>query len=354
MNISKPNTINRQACQWIAKLHETELSEKERAELKAWMKESPENRAEIRRMAKRWDELNSLTLLAVPADQLEQQPKQKNNGNTYFRSGKLKTGMAAAAAAACFVLAVLIWPTIWLDDTSTPSLLSYSTDIGEQQLITLPDSSTVLLNTKSQFDVAYSPNYRDIYLVHGEAHFEVVSASERPFRVFAGKSKVRAVGTAFSVYLKKETVEITVTHGSVEIDSIRDPIRDNTPSLDINAASNRSIVSAGQVAEFDQLAGTIKTDTLPEAAHIPAWHHGQLKFAGERLEEVVEEISRYSPFSIVILDSELRNLRIGGLFNVGETRKMFDALEDGFGVKAEYINENLIHLTLVSPSATRP
>lgn len=349
MNMSKPSAINRQACQWIAKLHESELSEKEHAELKAWMAESPENRAEMRRMAKRWEELNSLTLLAVPADQIEEQLKKKSN--SHRNSSRLKVGMAAVAA--CFALVALIWPQFWLDDTNIPSLQSYSTDIGEQQLITLPDNSTVLLNTQSQFNVAYSADYRDIYLVHGEAHFEVESDAERPFRVFAGKSKVRAVGTAFSVYLKKETVEVTVTHGKVEIDSIRDSIGDNTPLLDVVPVSNRSIVSAGQVAEFDQLVGTIKTDILPETSHIPAWHHGQLKFTGEPLEEVVEEISRYSPFSIVILDSELRNLRIGGLFDVGETRKMFDALEEGFGIKANYINENLVHLTVASSSVNQ-
>lgn len=350
MNMSKHDTVdsivNKQACQWIAKMHDAELSEKEQSELKAWMAKSPENRAEMRRMAKRWDELNSLTLLAVPSDQPEQQTKQHVNNSGYFISGKLKTGLAAAAA--CVVLAVLIWPQVRIDDGSELSLQSYATDIGEQRLITLPDDSTVLLNTKSQFNVAYSPNYRDIYLVHGEAHFEVAPDVEKPFRVFAGKSKVRAVGTAFSVYLQKEIVEVTVTHGSVEIDSIRDPISDNTPSPDTVTVNSPSIVSAGQIAEFDQLVGTIKTDTLPDPAYVPAWHHGQLKFSGEPLERVVEEISRYSPLSIVILDSELRNLRIGGLFEAGETRKMFEALEDGFGIKAEYINENLVHLTLAS------
>ena len=70
-----------------------------------------------------------------------------------------------------------------------------------------------------------------------------------------------------------------------------------------------------------------------------------MKFSGEPLNQVVEEIVRYSPLSIVILDSELRNLRIGGLFDMGETDKMFEALEKGFGIKVEYINENLVHLS---------
>lgn len=338
MKTSNSSTLNQQACEWIAKLHETELTEHEHNELKAWAAQSDEHKAELRRMAQRWDELNTLTLLAVPAD--PKKPARKSIAS-YFSDVKLQLGVTAVAALA--LLAVMVSPYVTSED-STPELLSYSTDIGEQRLITLPDNSTVLLNTKSQFSVAYSSGFRDLYLIQGEAHFDVMPNVERPFRVFAGKSRVRAVGTAFSVYLKKATVDVTVTHGSVAINSIREAATEVASLQQSSEINPESIVKAGHAAEFDQLAGTIETVALPVSAHVPAWHHGKLKFSGERLEHVVEEISRYSPLSIVILDSELRDLRIGGLFDVGETKKMFQALESGFGIEVSYINENLVHL----------
>ncbi|MBX2849245.1 MAG: FecR domain-containing protein [Acidiferrobacterales bacterium] len=341
MKTSKSSTANRQACEWIAKLNESDLSDSEHQQLKAWMAQSKENSTEIRRMAQRWDELNALTFLAVPA---EQKSPVKALNSSFTSVAKVFGGAAAVTALSLFI--VSMWPPQSLEspqistnqETST-KLQSYSTDIGEQRLITLPDNSTVLLNTKSQFNIAYNDEFRDIYLVQGEAHFDVVSSPQRPFRVFAGKSRVLAVGTAFSIHLKKATVDVTVTHGSVKIDSILDK-----SSESIDTYLGESIVGAGQAAEFNQLAGTIETRLLPDTSLIPAWHHGKLRFSGEPLEQVVEEISRYSPMSIVILDSELRNLRIGGLFDVGETKKMFDALESGFKIKVEYINENLVHL----------
>lgn len=336
MKTSNSSTINRQACEWIAKLNESDLSESEHKDLKAWMAQSKENRTELRRMAQRWDDLNALTLLAVPAEH-KKVVKIRDTGFASFV--KILSGTAAVAALSLFMIS--IWPQASLDQVAPKKLQSYATTIGEQRLISLPDNSTVLLNTKSQFNIAYTDEFRDIYLIQGEAHFDVVSSTKRPFRVFAGKSKVLAVGTAFSVRLKKSTVDVTVTHGSVKIDSIRDT---SSELLDANIEA-QSIVSAGQAAEFDQLAGTIETTLLPSTSYIPAWHHGKLKFSGEPLEQVVEEISRYSPLSIVILDTELRNLRIGGLFDAGETKKMFDALESGFGIKVEYINENLVHLS---------
>ena len=351
MKISTPNNINRQACEWIAKLHENDLSESEHEELKAWMERSEENKTELRRMAQRWDDLNALTLLAVPSDQ----PKAtKSNPRTFSLANK-QLGFATAAAIALF--AIMLWPQTMPEQQITKELKSHSTDIGEQKTITLADNSTVLLNTNSQFSIAYTPEFRDIYLVQGEAHFEVESDNDRPFRVFAGKSKVRAVGTAFSVHLKKTTVDIIVTHGSVAIDSIRESIVDSVSLADKVLPTNKgslsnnnyveakTIVTAGHTAQFDQLAGSIETTQLSDPSYIPAWHDGKLKFSGEPLNQVVEEIVRYSPLSIVILDSELRNLRIGGLFDMGETDKMFEALEKGFGIKVEYINENLVHLS---------
>lgn len=341
MKTSNPNpsNINRQACEWIAKLHENDLSEIEHEELKAWMARSEEHKTELRRMAKRWDDLNALTLLAVPSDQ----PKPTKSKVHAFSFAKNQLSYATAAAIALF--AIVLWPQTTPEQQIANELRSHSTDIGEQKTITLADNSTVLLNTNSQFSIAYTPEFRDIYLIQGEAHFEVESDNDRPFRVFAGKSKVRAVGTAFSVHLKKATVDITVTHGTVAIDSIREPLVDSASFTNTVDNDTQAIVTAGHIAQFDQLVGSIETTQLSEPSYIPAWHDGKLKFSGEPLNQVVEEIVRYSPLSIVILDSELRNLRIGGLFDMGETDKMFEALENGFGIKVEYINENLVHLS---------
>jgi len=346
MKTSNTSNITRQACEWVAKLHETRLSESEESELKAWMSISPEHKAEVKRIAQQWDQLNDLTVLAVPTSQ---QPAA--NQRRSFAPAKIGYSLAAfTALAAMMILTVNI--TGWghkapVEQHIAKEVVSYSTEIGEQRSITLPDNSTVLLNTNSSFNIAYSEGFRDIYLVQGEAHFDVQTNKQRPFRVFAGKSQVRAVGTAFSVYLKKTTVDITVTHGSVAVDSISDPLIGGAfKSISEKPVKEESlIVKAGHSAEFNQLVGSVETKALPNESIIPAWHDGKLKFSGEPLNQFVEEISRYSPVSIVILDSELSDLRIGGLFDVGETNKMLDALEIGFGINVEYINERLVHLS---------
>lgn len=350
---SQTSTINREACAWIAKLHDAEPSPQELAALQEWMRRSPEHKAELRRMAKRWGELNVLTELAVPVEV----PSLRKIGKVslfMFLSDRMNA-VGALSAAALLVLVGLLWQPFSFTDGDVPSSPSYVTAIGEQRLVTLPDNSTALLNTNSQLRVDYSDGFRNVYLIQGEAHFEVSPNPKQVFRVFAGNGLVRAVGTAFSVRLKEKIVEVTVTQGSVAINAVQDALDSSAGSAD--AVEKPAVVNAGQSAVFDQViesVGSVETIDRFEISRKLAWQEGLLRFSDDPLEEVVEEVSRYTPLSIVIVDAELRDLRIGGLFVAGEVEKMFEALEGVFGVRVEHIDENLVHLSMVAPATDSP
>jgi len=114
------------------------------------------------------------------------------------------------------------------------------------------------------------------------------------------------------------------------------------------------VVKAGQNIVFDQVGKSIESIETVDAPAISrklAWREGLLIFQGNRLGEVVEEVGRYTDIDIVILDSEIRDLRIGGLFQAGETEKMFEALESSFGIRVEYVGKKLVHLTSAADDA---
>ena len=108
-------------------------------------------------------------------------------------------------------------------------------------------------------------------------------------------------------------------------------------------------LDAGQAAIFDttthsiELVQGLDRDELERKL---LWRNGLIRFAGAPLEEVVAEISRYTALNIVIREPELKALRIGGLFKVGETQKMLDVLESGFGVYAHPVDGNTIYLSV--------
>ena len=91
------------------------------------------------------------------------------------------------------------------------------TAVGEQRTVTLPDGSSVELNTASQVAIRYTARTRAVQLTRGEAHFTVASDRSRPFSVHAAGRVVTAVGTAFTVQLRRDAVEVTVAEGRVRL-----------------------------------------------------------------------------------------------------------------------------------------
>ncbi len=73
-----------------------------------------------------------------------------------------------------------------------------------------------------------------------------------------------------------------------------------------------------------------------------SWREGVLNFAGDPLEVVVNEISRYTTVSIEIADPAVRATRIGGRFPIGETDAMFDALEANFGLRVTRLSHDRV------------
>ncbi|MEJ1961315.1 MAG: FecR domain-containing protein [Gammaproteobacteria bacterium] len=70
------------------------------------------------------------------------------------------------------------------------------------------DGSAITLNTDSQLRVALTEAERRVDLKQGEAFFEVAKDSTRPFVVEAGRKRVVAVGTKFSVRRDGDFVEV--------------------------------------------------------------------------------------------------------------------------------------------------
>ena len=171
-------TIQQQACAWIAKLN-GEPSSQDLQQFRAWMAANPAHRSQIRDLAKLWGELDILTELAVvnlPQPSLAANLRQRVSNSIY----QLFQTPAKPAAALALVLAVTLSAILSLDRNQ------YSTGVGEQQLVTLQDGSTALLNTNSQIRVEYSDQTRNIILVKGQAHFDVMPNPNQPFNVYAG------------------------------------------------------------------------------------------------------------------------------------------------------------------------
>jgi len=63
-----------------------------------------------------------------------------------------------------------------------------------------------------------------------------------------------------------------------------------------------------------------------------SWQQGNLIFRGESLAEAVDEIGRYTTVEFVILDENLKKLRISGLFKAGDVEGLLTTLKENFNI----------------------
>ena len=339
-----PNTIEAEAAAWIARLDRGKLSGEECAAVREWIRRSPEHYSTISRFADIWSDLDGL---AEILDEVE--PDASIREVHPGPQPMVRFTPARVAVIASIIIAVVIGAlfsnTGNFRAVPTPDSkwqASYVTTIGEQQTVTLRDGSRVQLNTDTAVNIDFDDRQRKVRLVKGEALFEIIHNQTRPFLVYAGTNVIRAVGTAFVVKLIENEIEVTIREGRVELKSIKDASQNRVGNELIIASA---VIDAGQTVKVNKEIQTLQEIATEEIDRKLAWRDGLIIFSGEPLDQVVEEISRYTSVSFVVTDPELNTLRIGGRFKIGETDAMLEVLETGFGVNVNRVSNDLVYLT---------
>lgn len=353
------SAIEEQAGAWVIKLDgDSELSRSEQLALKEWMGRGPAHREAIKSLAQFWGKMNVLTELSMPQQQSQQDQEILSSSRKSDWLQLFGSKFTALAFSLC-LMAGVFW--LQLDPSHSTDNGLYATAVGQQQTIMLNDGSELQLNTNSQIKIHYSRGYRDIYLLQGEAHFTVASNKNRPFRVLAGRGLVRAIGTAFSVYLDHDNVEVMLTEGRVAL-QLRQPDNISTDSVVSSGkmaeapATIRELgqLTAGQTAVIKSVVSDSGVGASIEAsideldpqdmARKLSWRKGFILFKGTPLDQVLEEVSRYSQISIELTDPAMAAIKIGGQFRVGEVDAIFESLENNFGLKIKRLSYNQVQI----------
>jgi len=155
------------------------------------------------------------------------------------------------------------------------------------------------------------------------------------------------VAIAFAVHLlDKCLVNVRVTKGSVEIAA-----RTRKGKVS-HEAKSLGVIVAGHDVVFGQKIERAAVVSDAELGRKLAWRQGQLIYSGQPLTEVLADISRYTDIQIELADPGLRNLPVGGAFSVNQTDAIFAALENNFGVHAEWTDARHVRLTSAGDKET--
>ena len=336
VHLRSSRRIREEAAGWIVCLEEGP-SPGQMRELKAWLAAEPAHRAALIRMAEQWDSFDALSELAeiLPLREV---------------SSRTNRFVAFGAALGAIVLAALVVglyvsrdaPTAAnriaqvvpgqqgalslsaQEQASSSDRRSLHTDVGQQLTATMPDGSSISLNTNTALSVAFSKGERLVVLERGEASFSVAHDPSRPFRVRAGERTVQAVGTVFDVRRDGgQNVRVTVTEGVVKV-------------LDRPESKREELlVRAGELAEIGEATANIRRVDPSRLDAAQAWQRGVLVYQGETLEDVIADVSRYTSVRFEIEDESIRQRRVGGVFRTGDVDGLLRALRESFGIEPQ-------------------
>lgn len=198
---------------------------------------------------------------------------------------------------------------------------TYSTGTGETFSARLDDGSRVQLNTDSAVKVAFEKGERKIFLVRGQAFFDVAHDPAHPFVVYAGDTRVRALGTRFEVRRIGEEVRVTLAQGSVEV---TDP--------DVKTA--RWMLRPGQAIAVARTTAPASRPVSVDVISATSWTGGKVTFQGVPLSVAVAEINRYTREKIVLAPGAPSDVPVTGVFTAGDNADFVDAVAHTFSLKA--------------------
>ncbi|MBL9209465.1 MAG: FecR domain-containing protein [Opitutaceae bacterium] len=351
----EPSATERAALAWVARL-DRGLSASEEIEFERWVAADARHARLLQEFDGTWALLDRVREL--PETRIETTESTTAPAGTAPLRGfnRSRWAVALTATAAALVLGVLSWlaRSSSLSDRAPYSAVA-GTEVGELRTIALPDGSHIRLNTASSVAVDYTPTSRTIRLNRGEAHFTVAKDPSRPFTVTAGSVAVRAVGTAFNVRVRSESIDVIVTAGRVRLNgdapSLHPPTTPNPggnfPATAPEVASDTQYtdlaLSAGEAISLPQRGPETAKQAAPrsvslspvEIERVLAWREHRLEFVAEPLAAMVAEFNRYHRVKIIIADPALGAQRFGGNFRADDPAGFVRVLTANFNVIAE-------------------
>lgn len=243
-------------------------------------------------------------------DVLRYAPAKKSSKPVYFRIGFALAGVLGVALGVTILIPQIAFPTV-----------AYSTGIGEQRNVVLPDGSNMFLNTVTTARIQYSPFHRMVYLEAGEATFEVKKNPLRPFEVKNPRGAATALGTKFDVFIRPNSMEIAVVEGRVAV-------RAENQSRPVAPVT----LYSGQLATIDARASIILG--VADVSRIVGHRVQTLEFANVTVAEAIAEFNLYSRRQVSAVDPRIAKRRVSGVFHAGDSRTFVDSLAAMLNVRA--------------------
>ncbi len=203
----------------------------------------------------------------------------------------------------------------------------YRTEVGEQRQVRLDASTVIEMNTATRLNV--HPERADslIELLSGEAEIDARrAATGELLRVAAGNGCVAVREALFNVRTSEGRTSVACLRGQLEIDHL----------------GRRHSLASGQRMTYDE-TGDGPREAF-DRAETSAWRQGMLVFNDAPLARVVEEINRYRPGLILLVDDALARRVVQARFSFDQLQDVAGLIRNTFGVRVRQLPGGVVLL----------
>lgn len=169
---------------------------------------------------------------------------------------------------------------------------------GGEYTIMLADGTKVWVNaaTEIRYPVKFAGKERRVRL-EGEAYFEVMKDTARPFIVEANGMEVKVYGTQFNVNTRRDDqIQTTLVEGSVSVKP---------------KGLAEVMLKPNQQAVFNKFAGRVTVRDVDVLSYV-AWQQGNYYFENKSIGEILDELSLWYDIQVFFMNNEVRNERFSG------------------------------------------
>jgi transmembrane sensor len=324
--VNGQNAAKDQAMAWVVRLASGTATTEDAEALRRWRGENPLHRQAFAEAKLLWE--------ALGAAAEEVAPRLQASGSVVGpaaparligRRALIGGALAASAASVGYVGSrppFRLWPSIG------ELRADYRTLTGEQRQVVLSNDVSLFLNTQTSIGLgSTSPGAREIELISGETAIFANGASSESFDVVAAGGRATATIARFNMRRDSATVRVTCLDGDVTVER-----------------SEKSVtVPPGHQVTYDEKLGLHEVAPI-DLAVATAWQKGQLIFRHEPLARVVEEVNRYRPGRIVLINEELGQRDVVATFHLDRIDEVVDHLSRAFGARTRSLPGGVVLL----------
>ncbi len=318
--------LRREALGWVQHLTSGQVTRADADALKHWLEQSSDHETAFAEASALWKNIGSAGHNLRVRGQASAALMSRRR--VISRRAVLAGGLAAASTAGIYAIIKPpfgLWPS-WAEFTA-----DYRTETGEQRDLAL-DHVAIRLNTQTSLSVRPPVGQSDrVRLISGEASFATASDSARSLIVLAAEGRTIAQNARFDVRHigtnDGSSICVVCLAGSVRVEQ----------------RASTAIIGPGQQLNYD--ADRLGFAVAVDPAIATAWQHGILVFRFTPLAEVVDEINRYRPGRVILLNEALGRSPVSGRFRIDHMDEIFARIGEAFGAKVRALPGGIVLLS---------